>query len=205
MATALLNKKTTRRFGPESTGILMTPQEFDRADFIEGWRYELINGVLIVSPTPSLKERDPNEELGRWLRNYQEDHPQGAALDHTIHEHTVITRRNRRRSHRVIWAGLGRLPRKNETPTIIAEFVSSGKRDRTRDYEEKRREYLAIKVQEYWVIDRFERLMTVFLPGGKKKIVRENQCYKTPLLPGFELSLAKLLAMSDRWPDDVEE
>jgi Uma2 family endonuclease len=205
MATVLLNKKTPRRFGPESTGILMSPQEFDHAEFAEGWRYDLINGVLIVSPIPSLKERDPNEELGHWLRKYKEDHPQGAALDLTIHEHTVITRNNRRRSDRVIWAGLGRLPRKNEAPTIIAEFVSSGKRDRTRDYEEKRREYLAIKVQEYWVIDRFQRVMTVFMSGGKKKIVREHQSYKTPLLPGFEFPLAKLLAMSDRWPDDVEE
>ena len=44
--------------------MLLTPAEFDRARFQEGWRYELINGVLVVSPTPSRKERHPNEELG---------------------------------------------------------------------------------------------------------------------------------------------
>jgi hypothetical protein len=44
--------------------MLLTPAEFDHAQFREGWRYELINGVLIVSPSPSRKERDPNEESG---------------------------------------------------------------------------------------------------------------------------------------------
>ncbi len=52
------------RLGPRSAGLLLTPAEFDRARFREGWRYELINGVLVVSPTPSRKERHPNEELG---------------------------------------------------------------------------------------------------------------------------------------------
>ncbi len=204
MATATL-QRTRRRFGPASSGTLMTPREFDRADFVDGWRYELINGVLIVSPIPSVKERDPNEELGRLLRNYQEDHPQGGSLDHTIHEQTLRTLHNLRRADRVIWAGLGRLPRENETPTIIAEFVSKGKRDRKRDYEEKRVEYLAIKVEEYWIIDRFQRIMTAFFQNGRKKVIRANQAYRTPLLPGFELPLGKLLSLADRWDEPTEE
>src|SRR5262245_56574519 len=105
MATATL--KRVRVFGSDANGILMTPREFDRADFVEGYRYELINGVLIVTPIPALNERDPNEELGRWLRNYQEGHPQGSALDFTISEHTLKTRHNRRRADRGIWTGLG--------------------------------------------------------------------------------------------------
>jgi Uma2 family endonuclease len=64
---------------------------------------------------------------------------------------------------------------------------------------------LAIKVQEYWIFDRFERIMTAFFPGGKKKVFRENQVYRTPLLPGFELRLAKLFALSDRWPEKDAE
>jgi Uma2 family endonuclease len=196
-----------RRFGPGSSGILMTPHEFDRADFVEGWRYELVNAVLIVSPIPSMKENDPNEELGHWLRTYRDQHPNGSALDHTAHEWEVKTRRNRRRADRVIWAGLGRLPRRNETPTIIAEFVSAGKRNRERDYEVKRKEYRAIRVKEYWIIDRFDRTLTVFSTiAGKspKQVIRENQTYKTELLPGFELPLARLLALADRWPEEDE-
>jgi Uma2 family endonuclease len=123
-------------------------------------------------------------------------------------ERTVQTRSSRRRADRVIWAGLGRTPRKNETLTIIVEFVSGRKRDRERDYEAKRREYAEIKVKEYWIFDRFARTMTVyFLAGGKvrKRVFRENQVYRTELLPGFELPLARLFALADRWPASEED
>lgn len=215
MATAVLRSarrmtsppKVIREFGPESAGIQMSPREFDRVEFVEGHRYELIEGVLIVSPSPLLAERSPNEELGRWLRNYQEAHPQGSCLNFTIHEHTIRTKRNRRRADRVIWVGLDRYPKPHETPNIIAEFVSRGKQDRQRDYETKRDEYLEIQVQEYWVIDRFQRTLTVFTRGKgrtRKRVFKENQVYQTPLLPGFELPLARLFAMADVWAEEPE-
>src|SRR6266702_2606958 len=171
----------------------MTPREFDRAEFEEGWRYELINGRLIVSPVPLENERDPNEELGRFLRNYG-DTPSGQEFfNGTLPEHTVKIFDNRRRPDQVIWAGLGRRPRRGETPTIIVEFVSVGKRARQRDYEEKREEYLAVGVQEYWIIDRFDRTLTVHRKHGKsfqRRVIKEKQVYSTDLLPGFEMPLA---------------
>jgi Uma2 family endonuclease len=205
MTTAV--RKRVRQFGPASAGTLMTPQEFDRADFVEGWRYELINGVLVVSPSPLENERDPNEELGYLLRTYRDTHPEGWALDATLFEQTVKTQKNRRRADRVIWVGLGRHPRRGEVPTIIVEFISAGKRDRQRDYEDKRDEYLPLGVKEYWVIDRFKKTLTVFWLEGdrvRKKVIRVNQKYKTALLPGFELPLAQLFAAADRWPEESE-
>ena len=204
MATAVRKR---REFGPHTAGTVMTPHEFDRADFQEGWRYELINGLLVVSPIPLENERDPNGELCYLLRTYRDTHPEGWALDATLFEQTVKTAKNRRRADRVIWAGLGRQPRRNDVPTIIVEFVSAGKRDRQRDYEEKRDEYLPLGVKEYWVIDRFKKTMMVFWLAGdlvKKRIVRANQKYKTALLPGFELPLAKLLAVAAQWPEKTE-
>jgi Uma2 family endonuclease len=188
--------------GPDSGGARLTPEEFDAAEFEEGWRYELIGGVLVVSPVPLRKERDPNEELGRWLRNYREDHPQGRAMDATFSEELVVTHTDRRRADRVIYAGLGRDPLEGEVPTIVVELVSKGKRDLIRDYEEKRDEYLALGVREYWVFDRFARCLTVYRPQGStsvQQVVREGEIYTTPLLPGFELSLDRLLARADRW------
>ena len=199
------------KFGKESNGILMTPQEFDNADpedFDQSWDYELINGVLVVSPIPLEQEVDPNEELGYLLRAYQETHPEGKALDKTLPERYVKCGRNRRKADRVIWAGLGRLPRKAENPTIVVEFVSSRKRDRERDYETKCTEYEKAKVQEYWIIDRFQQTMTAHLmEGGKyrKKVVHAKQTYRTKLLPGFEVPLARLFALAAQWSDDSEE
>lgn len=190
------------QLGPHSNGILLSPWEFDAAEYKAGYRYELVNGVVIVNPLPSLAERDPNEELGRWLRNYQDGHAQGASLDFTVAEQTVHIGANRRRVDRAIWAGLGRLPQHSETPTIAVEFVSEGRRSRERDYELKRDEYRAAGVAEYWVLDRFERCLTVCrFEAGRvtRKVLTERQTYATALLPGFKLPLARLFPLMDRW------
>jgi Uma2 family endonuclease len=189
---------------PDMAGTLMTPAEFDASevDPDDGSRYELIKGMLIVTPIPSEAEADPNEELGRLLRNYRENHPRGHALDETLAERHVFSGKNRRRSDRVIWAGLGRLPKpRRDPPTIIVEFVSAGRRNRERDYVEKRREYKALGVLEYWVIDRFRRTMTVYGPNvsAAGKTISERAVYSTPLLPGFKLPLARLLMLADKW------
>ncbi|HEU5115088.1 MAG TPA: Uma2 family endonuclease, partial [Isosphaeraceae bacterium] len=153
------------RVGLGSAGTPMTVEEFDtleEEDCDELYRYELINGVLVVAPIPSEMEGDPNEELGRLLRNYGEDHPEGSALNATLAERYILTN-NRRRADRVIWAGLGRMPKpRQDMPTIAVEFVSPGKRNWLRDYVEKRQEYLEAGVREYWVIDRFQKIMTVY-------------------------------------------
>ena len=78
----------------------------------------------------------------------------------------------------------------------------AGKRNWLRDYEEKRREYLALGVAEYWVIDRFRRTMTVYRNPPRvpaEQVVAENEVYRTDLLPGFELPLAQILAVADDW------
>ena len=118
-------------------------------------------------------------------------------MDGTLPEQTVACCDNRRRADRVLWIGLGRIPDpEKDLPSIVVEFVSKRLRDRVRDYEEKRLEYLAAGVQEYWVIDRFRRVMTVYRrpPVEPAELtVKENDVYRTPLLPGFELPLARLL------------
>lgn len=202
------HKPTTRhpRIGPRAAGVPMTPEEFDATPewrWVEHFRYELINGVLVVTPPPGIGERDPNEDLGHLLRTYQETHPHGSALDATAPEPTLPVGERRRRADRAVWAGLGRLPDPGrDTPTIVVEFVSNRRRDMLRDYEQKRDEYLAAGVREYWVIDRFRRLMTVYRTGGvgpTYQVVTEAQTYESPLLPGFVLPLARLLSRADRW------
>jgi Uma2 family endonuclease len=194
-----------RVLGPEHNGIVMTPQEFDAVeDCDRDFRYELIHGVLVVSPPPPAAERGPNQHLGYWLLSYQEHHAQGSALDDTLEEQTVKIGKQRRRADRVLWVGLGRIPDPDsDPPTIAVEFVSPGRRSFRRDYEEKRADYASIKVREYWVIDRFQRIMTVYRRTGREwreLVVRHDETYRTDLLPGFELPLGRLLEIADRYP-----
>jgi Uma2 family endonuclease len=197
----------TARLGLRSSGLSMTPEEFDglpASAFEPHLRYELIRGVLVVTPPPGNAEIDPNEELGYLLRTYQEFHPQGSVVDKVLFEQTVYATPNRRRADRAVWTGLGRVPDvEKDVPSIVVEFVSPKKRDFQRDYVEKLAEYLAIGVREYWIIDRFRRIMTVYLnrpEGAVSRLIQAAETYQTDLLPGFQLPLARLLARADDWP-----
>lgn len=191
----------TLTLGPALAGTLMSPDEFDSAEAAdEIFEYELIHGVLVVVPPPLEEERGPNEELAFLLRLYKMQHAQGSALDDTLSEQHIRASGNRRRANRVIWAGLGRAPNPaTDIPAIVVEFVSEGKRNRSRDYIEKRQEYLASGIREYWIIDRFGRTMTVCRFDGPDVVVGQDGTYRTPILPGFELPVARLLEVADRW------
>ncbi len=189
--------------GLDSAGALMTPEEFDAVDaWDDNYRYELIHGVLVVGALPLPMETGPNETLGVWLVNYQ---MQGGALDATLPEQYVRTKDSRRRADRLIWVGLGRFPNlKKDLPSIAVEFVSASKKDRRRNYVEKKEEYMALGLGEYWIIDRFRRTLTVDRNLGteyEEEVITEKGTYKPALLPGFKLPLKKLLAIADAWSE----
>lgn len=192
---------STRRLSFSSAGLSMSLAEFDAIkDFEEGYRFELINGVVVVTPEPAPSHWSINDELGRLLRNYGEDHPQGSCLSGTIPEVYLITSYAKRRADRALWIGLGRAPVvKQDIPAIVIEIVSPGREAFLRDFEKKRDEYLELGCTEYWVIDEFDRTMTVFRRAVPWQVVKEDQIYSTPLLPGFELSLAKILRAADMY------
>jgi Uma2 family endonuclease len=189
--------------GPESAGMLLTADEFDAVEeYDENFRYELVHGVLVVTPIPLAEETGPNELLGYFLLDYKLRSPQGSALDNTLPQQYVATATGRRLADRLIWAGLGRVPNpRRDVASIAVEFVSAGARSRRRDYVDKRREYEQAGISEYWIIDRFQRTLTVFRfreSGQEEQVIAEHDSYQSPLLPGFMVPLAQLLAAADQ-------
>ena len=189
--------------GLESAGILMSPEEFDAiSEYDENFQYELIHGVLVVHPIPLPEESGPHEYLGYTLLNYQEHHPSGKALDYTLPQQYVQTSTSRRIADRLIWTGLGRLPsRRRDVATIAVEFVSSGRRNRERDYVAKREEYREAGILEYWIVDRFRRTLTVIrnsADGTVERVFTEQEEYEPERLPGYKFPLAQLLRSADR-------
>jgi Uma2 family endonuclease len=209
--TAIAKTDLAMPLGPRDAGMPMDLDEFEDADFEDGYRYELIHGVLVVTPPALEEERDANEELGYWLRSYRDSHPRGGALDLTLPEHNLRTIGQNRRADRVLWTGLGRRPRTRgrpvsarDVPAIVVEFPSSRPADQRRDYQEKEYEYREIGVREYWIIDRFRRSMTVFSRRtGRwgKRVLGERGTYTTPELPGFKVPLRKLFHIMDQYRD----
>jgi Uma2 family endonuclease len=190
--------------GPESAGLLMTPEEFDAIEeYDPEYRYELINGVVVVSPIPLADETGPNDVLGQLLLNYKESAIGKTVLDGTLPQQYVYTRTGRRIADRVIWTGIGRrIDVRSDLPTIAVEFVSGGRRDRQRDYVDKRREYTAAGIPEYWIFDRFQRTLTVIhirRRSPKVQVVAESEKYESSLLPGFTLPVGRILKAADSW------
>lgn len=203
MATVLKPTRPKPLLDASSAGLRMTLAQFRAIkpeDVDERFKYELVSGVLVVSPPPSPFERGPNDHLGYLLRNYQNSHPNGHHLNETLYEEELATLPDTmRRADRAIWAGLGGPPDfETDVPSILIEFLSPGKRSWERDYEIKRDEYLGVGVKEYWVFDRFERQLTVFRKNKRAKIIKEHQTYESALLPGFVLKLDVLLEQVDK-------
>ena len=209
MATVSTATRPKIRLSLRSSGVAMTAAEFDALParyFDRNYRYEIIRGILIVSPSAGNGEVDPNEYLGYLLLSHQENHPQGQVVDVTLPKQTLPGGENRRRCDRAIWVGQGRIPNlETDFPAIVIEFVSRAKRDFIRDYEEKRDEYRQGGALEYWIIDRFRRIMTVHrFARGEGTVATvltepETGSYQTDLIPGFTLPLARLLGRADRW------
>ena len=117
--------RTLPRIGPSCAGLRMTPEEFDAlTNCDERYRYELVRGILVVSPPPAAAERGPNDELGYLLRSYKEHHPQGFHLDDTLPEHDLRPGNDRRRADRVTWAGLASISTEGVLPSEIIPICS---------------------------------------------------------------------------------
>jgi len=193
--------------GLESAGMLMTPEEFDAVtDYDENFRYELIHGVLVVNPIPNPEETGPNELLGHLLWEYQQRDPRGSIFDESLPQQYVRTTPGRRIADRLIWIGLGRAPDvRRDVAAIAVEFVSAGRRNRQRDYVEKKQEYGDAGIKEYWIFDRFQRMLTVVSysnAGVVESQIVEGATYESSLLPGFVVPLDRILAAAGRFVEN---
>jgi Putative restriction endonuclease len=153
-------------------------------------------------PIPLPEVAGPNELLGHLLLNYQENHSQGSALDDTLPQQYVRTPVRLRLADRLIWTGLGRLadPRRDRA-SIAVEFVAARGPSSKLYYVDKRKEYMAAGIREYWIIDRFRRTLTVIQKRRGKvreQVIREDRAYESPLLPGFKVPLARLLESANQ-------
>ena len=194
-------KRTMLRIGPGTAGIRMTGAEFDAiTDYDDLYRYELVRGVLVVSPLARPSESAATEYLGHCFRCYRAEHPLGPIMDATLAVQYVATQETRRLADRLFWCGLGRLPDVNaDRPTVAIDFITKARRHFPREYDIRRSEYGSLGIPEYWLFDRFLRVVTIFRPDGTTTVVKEGEMLRSPQLPGFELDLKPLFGLTEGW------
>jgi len=84
---------------------------------------------------------------------------------------------------------------------LVVEVVSEGQEARNRDYVDKRTEYAAAGITEYWIVDPDQQKITVlFLDGESYRehgLFRQDEVATSALLEGFSVSVKEVFARCD--------
>ena len=207
MATPTLERKKPRspqklRFGPQDHGRAVTDREIETAEYITGFKYEIIDGRLYVSPQPNVPENRLEHWLRRALEKYADTHPEiinyvtpkgrvflPEAVRLTVPEPDIAAYAN----FPLDWADDDESDWQDLSPILVAEVLVEGSIEK--DLGRNPPLYLAVpSIREYWVIDGSvnsrEPSVIQHVRRGKKWAVTTHpfgSTFKPKVLPGFEL------------------
>ena len=190
------------RLTPADAGRDATLEEFEHATGQEGWRYELIDGRVEVSPAPELPHDCVLEWVADRLRAYRDAHPE-AVNKISSHARVHVPGRRAATCPEPDLAAYRdfplRLPIRGRrwqdvSPILVVETLSDD--NRNKDLVRNVRLYLEVpSIREYWIIDPREDpdrpTLCVYRRRGRawqRPIdVPFGAVYTTRLLPGFSL------------------
>jgi Uma2 family endonuclease len=194
------NRKRTRKIvvGPEDNGRRMALSDFDKAEAKEGYLYELSRGVIVVSDVPDFPHMLQVDVAREQFSAHRRRHPESIFAISEGSGCKVLLSNLQSERHpdlsiytepppavKDVWA--------RWIASIVLEIVTKGSEQR--DYFLKREEYLDFGIREYWILDAFKREMLVLRRSAGawvEEVVRPPKLYRTPLLPGFRFSCAKV-------------
>lgn len=159
----------------------------------DGHRYQLLEGELVVTPSPSLRHQHVSRELEYQLLTHVREHGLGevyhAPLDVTLDDRSVVQpdiffvskeRSGILRGERVIGA-----------PDLCIEILSPGTEqvDRVR----KLGLYARFGVAHYWIVDLAAQTIEEYVLAGDVYRVRgvaaDHEAFRPAAFPGFEFRL----------------
>jgi Uma2 family endonuclease len=174
----------------------MTLPEFLDAEEEEGYRYELARGVLEVSQVPNEPHGVVVSNLYDTVSRYRRDHPRyiyryggGSEFQFVIPE--FVSGRNPDLG--VVLLVAPKDDRGRRRPALGAEVVSRSSIQR--DYVVKPEEYHVYGLEEYWIVDPWERKVTVLTrreDGWDQQVVRGDQVIPSRVLPGLLTTVNEL-------------
>jgi Uma2 family endonuclease len=181
--------QTIGRNPPQYAGLPMTAEEYFRLPD-DGYRYEIVQGVMALSPSPSPKHQRVLVQIVTQIQSFLELHAVGnvyAELDIKLEERLVY-----RpdivfiRAERV----LENWERVRTAPDLVVEILSP--ESRRYDRETKRDDYERCGVREYWMVDPDDETFTFLrLEAGKYvEVAPEGEHFHSQTVPGFALDIA---------------
>ena len=165
----------------------------------DGKRHELIDGEHYVTPSPNTEHQTVAGALHGLIWTWLQAHPSGrlfhAPYDVVFSEFDVVEPDLLYLSNERAAQVITPLHAKG-VPELVIEIASKG--TRKRDETIKRRLYERSGVSEYWVVDPVIDVIRLYRREGDRfgrplELSREaGDVLTTPLLPGLELSLARV-------------
>jgi Uma2 family endonuclease len=189
------------RIGPADHGRPMALQEFMVSEYAEGYKYELIDGKLYVSPQPNAPEGILDTWVGLQLQLYRAQHPD--VINYVCPKARLfVPGRPGVTNPEPDVAAYHDFPLdldyrdvrwQDVSPVLVVEVLSA--EDPDKDLVRNVELYHQVpSIKEYWVVDgRHDPnrpSLTVHVRHGKRWRVKElafGDTYTTRLLPGFEL------------------
>ena len=176
---------------------LLTVEDLDALPD-DGNTYELIEGELIVSRTPTVTHQDVIGNLFFWLRSYLEDNPIGRVIvtpgvifdeyNAVIPDIVFLTNEQ--------LEAVGAETHIHLAPAIAVEVVSPGRNNARRDRVMKLQVYSKFGVGEYWVADPEARNVEIYRRAEGALVLvatlKGEDEINTPLLPGFACTPARV-------------
>ncbi|NNJ09896.1 Uma2 family endonuclease [Chloroflexales bacterium ZM16-3] len=159
----------------------------------DGNRYELIEGELHVTTQPHIDHQIVADAvliaLHTWNRRSRIS---GLAVSAP----GIIFAEDEAMAPDVVWFGPERLAAHRRPdgkfygpPDLAVEVLSKGTKNENRDRVIKPARYAFWGVREYWLVDRFARLVQVYRPSGPDyqlvASLGSTETLSSPLLPGF--------------------
>jgi Uma2 family endonuclease len=160
--------------------------------------YELIEGELIVSRTPTLTHQRILINLATAIKNYLERNPIGEVFptpgvifdkyNSVIPDLVFLTNEQ--------LARVGAESHIHLAPALAVEIVSPGRENARRDRVVKLQVYGKFGVGEYWVADPESRTLEIYRPAevalGLATTLGDGSEITTPALSGFRCEVGKV-------------
>ncbi|MDR3633107.1 MAG: Uma2 family endonuclease [Isosphaeraceae bacterium] len=200
MATLSQTAHSPLLLGPGDHGRAVSDEEFVGAEFEEPWRYELVDGRIVVMWPDSEAYDDASEPWRDCLGAYKLAHRD--RVDKVVSEAWVRIGRGKYRIADItvyLSGSRSQQRRPDRVPEIVVEVLSPGAETCERDAVEKRSEYHGLGVLEYVLVG-YERkqvsVLTHSAQGYRETVLASADTYQTPHLPGLLIPLNEILPRS---------
>ena len=188
---------------PQFIGLRMRADEFFQIPD-DGHNYELIDGVVTMTPSPAPKHQAVLMEITTQIGMFLRDHATGQALPEIdVHLGEGPTGGDLVYRPELVFIRTERLPEIDDrvvgAPDLVVEIISRG--SRRFDSETKKDDYERFGVREYWLIDPEQESMTFFrLVGGRYiEVPPIGNTFPSEAIRGFTLDLARVRQAFRPW------